>query len=79
MATIELWPQWLTFLSIPHGDLLPCKFEWGVQNFLFPTFFDSYRELLLNTKLNVRTLLAYFFKMINLNSSITLSSLDMAI
>ena len=23
----------MTFLNIPHGDLLPCKFEWGVQNF----------------------------------------------
>ena len=47
MATIELWPQWLTFLNILHRDLLPCKFEWGVQNFSFPSLFDSYRELLL--------------------------------
>ena len=47
MATIELWPQWLTFLNIPHGDLLPCKFEWGIPNFSFPTLFDPYRELLL--------------------------------
>ena len=35
-------------MNIPHGDLLPCKFEWGAQNFSFPTLFDSYRELLLN-------------------------------
>ena len=48
MATIKLWPQWLAFLNIPNGDLLPCKFEWGGQNFSFPTLFDSYRELLFN-------------------------------
>ena len=31
----------------PSRALLPCKFEWGVQNFSFPTLFASYRELLL--------------------------------
>ena len=30
-----------------HGDLLPCKFEWGVPNFSFLNLLDSYRELLL--------------------------------
>ena len=52
MGTIKFWPQWLTFLNIPHGDLLPCKFEWRVQNFSFLTLFDSYRELLLITTIN---------------------------
>ena len=27
-----------------------CKFEWGGQNFSFPTLFDSYRELLLRAQ-----------------------------
>ena len=37
MATIKLWPQLLTFLNIPHEDLLSCKFEFGDKNFSFPT------------------------------------------
>ena len=37
----------IDILNIPHGELLPCKFEWGAQNFSFPTLFVFYRELLL--------------------------------
>ena len=46
MATIKSWPQWLTFFNIPDRELLPCKFELGVENFSFLTLFDFYRELL---------------------------------
>ena len=38
----------IDILNILHGDLLPCKFEWGAQIHFPPClFFFFYRELLL--------------------------------